>query len=390
MRDITVLDVLNLPIMANASLKAGHSGLSNIVSYVNVLDNYYDASRPETTPVNYGQNFYLTSMFHGVGNPSYIDDLMLHFADLRVSALCVIDEYLKELPKSSYDIADRFNIPVIFISSDTPYALIISSIMELKLSYQDCGLKENLLHELTGPQCQPGRKEAIIHQLNPNLLSCVMAFFCVDANLCGTDSASISKRLRILDMFRASKTAFACEYKNGIIIVRSFSSGDDLSASPVLSETVAMIRSFFPETIIGISSVLPLSQLDTAISQCQTASLAGIHDSSKIVHFKEIGISRFLLKMISHPDLEAYFSDLYEPISAYDKKYKADLLLTVKAYIEHNLDHIKTGKALHIHQNTVRYRLNKVKELIPYGKSPLDFNQSIYLLYKILKIKELL
>ena len=34
MKDITVLDILNLPIMANAELKAGQSGLSNIVSYV--------------------------------------------------------------------------------------------------------------------------------------------------------------------------------------------------------------------------------------------------------------------------------------------------------------------------------------------------------------------
>ncbi len=68
MKDITVLDILNLPIMANAELKAGQSGLSNIVSYVNVLDNYYDETDPESTPVNYGQNFYLTSMYYGVGN----------------------------------------------------------------------------------------------------------------------------------------------------------------------------------------------------------------------------------------------------------------------------------------------------------------------------------
>lgn len=71
MKDITVLDILNLPIMANAELKAGQSGLSNIVSYVNVLDNYYDETDPESTPVNYGQNFYLTSMYYGVGNALY-------------------------------------------------------------------------------------------------------------------------------------------------------------------------------------------------------------------------------------------------------------------------------------------------------------------------------
>ena len=148
MKDITVLDVLQLPIMANAQLKAGQKGLSNIVSYVNVLDNYYDESDPDSTPVNYGQNFYLTSMFHGLDNPDYIRTLLKHFVDLQVSAICIIDEYLTELPQWAYDIADKNQIPIIFIDSNTPYALIISSIMELKLSYQESELHENLIHEL--------------------------------------------------------------------------------------------------------------------------------------------------------------------------------------------------------------------------------------------------
>ena len=83
-------------------------------------------------------------------------------------------------------------------------------------------------------------------------------------------------------------------------------------------------------------------------------------------------------------------SSLLDPLNKHDKKYHSDLLRTVKCFIECNLDHVKTGKTLHIHENTVRYRLNKIKELIPYGKTPLDFNQSIYILYKILKIKEVI
>ena len=95
------------------------------------------------------------------------------------------------------------------------------------------------------------------------------------------------------------------------------------------------------------------------------------------------------MKLVSHPDLEEYYRSLIKPINEYDKKYKSELLATIKCFVECSLDHVKTGKQLHIHENTVRYRLNKIKELIPYGKSSLDFNQSIYFLYKILKIKEL-
>ena len=82
MKDITVLDILQLPIMANAELKAGQNGLSNIVSYVNVLDNYYDETAAESTPINFGQNFYLTSMAYGVNNEKYVHTLIHHFADL--------------------------------------------------------------------------------------------------------------------------------------------------------------------------------------------------------------------------------------------------------------------------------------------------------------------
>ena len=135
--------------------------------YVNVLDNYYDETDPESTPVNYGQNFYLTSMYYGVGNALYVDSLMQHFVDLKVSAVCIIDEYLSALPSSAYEIADKNQVPVIFIDKKPPYALIISSIMELKLSYQESeGLPANLLHEMMLPHCYEDRKQEIIGHLN--------------------------------------------------------------------------------------------------------------------------------------------------------------------------------------------------------------------------------
>lgn len=389
MKDITVLDILNLPIMANAELKAGQSGLSNIVSYVNVLDNYYDDTDPESTPVNYGQNFYLTSMYYGVGNDAYVDSLMQHFADLKVSAVCIIDEYLSSLPQSAYDTANRNRVPVIFIDKNTPYALIISSIMELKLSYQESELHENLLHELMLPQCKEERKRALIRQLNPNFHNHITAFFCLNTDFSSSKAQEISGALHLLNKIRAYKTSFACQYKNGMIIVISYSASEIAVQRDLTENTIQFIRRMLPGAMIGISDPLPLSQLDEAVVQSSTALLSGTHDISGIVYYRESGISRLLLKLIDHPDLEEYYQSLLDPLSAYDKKYKSELLKTIRCFVECNLDHVKTGKQLHIHENTVRYRLNKIKELIPYGKSSLDFHQSIYFLYKILKIKEL-
>lgn len=387
MKDITVLDILQLPIMANAQLKAGQSGLSNIVSYVNVLDNYYDADRPEDTPVNYGQNFYLTSMSHGCGNPAYIDTLMQHFADLKVSAVCIIDEYLHELPGSAYAIADRHQIPVIFIDSSTSYALIISSIMELKMSYQESELHENLIHELLQPQCSDRRKAEITSNLSANFLSHVTAYFCVSTTSTSASLPTISGELHLLNNLRSYKTYFACHYKNGTIIVRSHHAADRIEDEEA---TLSMIHDLLPFSIIGISSALPLEQLCEAISQSCTAASSGAQNSEGVVYYRDIGMSRLFSKLLSHPAFAEHYQMLTEPVEAYDRTHQSNLFETIIVFVENNFDHIKTGKALHIHENTVRYRLNKIKELIPYGKSSLDFQQSIYFLYKVWKIKKLL
>ena len=384
MKDITVLDILQLPIMANAELKAGQNGLSNIVSYVNVLDNYYDETAAESTPINFGQNFYLTSMAYGVNNEKYVHTLIHHFADLKVSAVCIIDEYLRDLPASAYALADAYKIPIIFIDSNTPYALIISSIMELKLSYQESELHENLVHELVSSQCQEERKAEIISLLNKNFYSNIRVFYCVNTDLSSNKIAAISNEVYLLSKIKENKFASGAHYKKGMLIIWSYHS---ITNTKFCEDEIEFIRRILPNSVIGISELLPLEKMDEAIVQASMAGLTGAHDINGTVHFSDIGLSKLLVKLTSNPILEDYFNELYTPIAEYDKAHHSNLIETMVTFIECDLDHVRTGKHLHIHVNTVRYRLNKIKELIPYGKSSLDFNQTLYFIYKIMKIK---
>lgn len=385
MKDITVLDILHLPIMANAELKAGQNGLSNIVSYVNVLDNYYDEEEADTTPVNFGQNFYLTSMYYGVDNEAYVVMLMKHFIDMKVSAICIIDEYLSELPGSAYELADAHQIPIIFIDRTTPYALIISSIMELKLSFQESELHENLIYELISPKCSESRKKEIIPMLNGNFHHYVAAFYCLNTDLASNKITAISNEVYLLNKLRENKFTLACHYKSGMLIIWSYS----MVKNRELTEEIQFIRRMMPNAVIGTSDFLPLDRIDEAILQASAAALSGIHDINGIVHFKDIGLSKLLIRLMSNQALEEYFNELYLPIMEYDRRYHSNLIETMMTFIECDLDHVKTGKSLHVHVNTVRYRLNKIRELIPYGKSSLDFNQSLYFLYKLIRIKTL-
>ena len=135
MNDITVLDVLSLPIMSNAKLRAGHNGLSNKIQYVNILDNRYDDTDTSSQLPKYGENFYITSMYYGKDDAAYIASVVQHFIDVKAAAVCIIDEYIDKLPEEVYALCNEHRLPIIFVDKETPYPIIISSIMELKLSY---------------------------------------------------------------------------------------------------------------------------------------------------------------------------------------------------------------------------------------------------------------
>ena len=53
------------------------------------------------------------------------------------------------------------------------------------------------------------------------------------------------------------------------------------------------------------------------------------------------------------------------------------------------MDYKETAVSMFVHENTIRYRINRLKEMIPYGKSDMDFYETISVTAKIHKLKHL-
>ena len=64
----------------------------------------------------------------------------------------------------------------------------------------------------------------------------------------------------------------------------------------------------------------------------------------------------------------AYFSvgGIYRSVFEEDVR-KAELMRTLQTYLRHMCDTRKTAEALHIHRNTLYYRLNQLEELMGHG-----------------------
>lgn len=388
MNDITVLDVLGLPIMSNARLRAGREGINNTIQYVNILDNRYDDTDTSAQLPKYGENFYITSMYYGKNDPAYILSVLKHFVEVNAAAVCIIDEYMSELSDEAYRLADESRLPIIFVDKETPYPIIISSIMERKLSYQRATRDESLLLALTSADCAEEQKLELLRQLNPNFADNLIVFHCLSNEAPVNQVTAISNQLELISKFNEGALSFASEFRGGILVIQSFKNSSTDSIQKLSKSTIEAVRRLLPRAVIGISGTLSILEADKGIFQAYTASKSGAHNANGITYFQNLGVLRLIMDMQGRRELENYFSEIYQPIQKYDNKYHSHLLDTAVAFIENNMDYIRTSKAMFVHENTVRYRLSKVRNLIPYGANDMDFQQTLYIFYKIMKLRE--
>lgn len=85
-------------------------------------------------------------------------------------------------------------------------------------------------------------------------------------------------------------------------------------------------------------------------------------------------------------DLNAFCNPIVQDIIEYDKLNSSEFTKTLYAYLIYSKDTIRVANFLHIHRNTVFYRIEKMKELFK-----LDFNdgnllQNIFLSLKIMEM----
>jgi DNA-binding PucR family transcriptional regulator len=64
------------------------------------------------------------------------------------------------------------------------------------------------------------------------------------------------------------------------------------------------------------------------------------------------------------PDLSARLAErVLGPLEAYDERRGSDLMETLEAFVDCGLDRRRTAERLHVHPNTLDYRLRRVSEL---------------------------
>jgi sugar diacid utilization regulator len=95
------------------------------------------------------------------------------------------------------------------------------------------------------------------------------------------------------------------------------------------------------------------------------AANVGEAEGRPLVAFEETGAYRLLLPAMSEDpgELERFYEETVAPLVAYDDQYETDLLATVESFLDNDGNVTPTAQSLFTHRHTVRYRLERVREL---------------------------
>jgi sugar diacid utilization regulator/putative methionine-R-sulfoxide reductase with GAF domain len=114
----------------------------------------------------------------------------------------------------------------------------------------------------------------------------------------------------------------------------------------------------------GLSTCHDLTaNLSSALSQARTALASVAGAPLPVALFDDLGVSRFLLAPGRRADLADFVRGVLGPILDYDREHSTHLLETLNAYLAEDLNLGRTAKRLYCHPKTVRYRLDRARDL---------------------------
>lgn len=104
--------------------------------------------------------------------------------------------------------------------------------------------------------------------------------------------------------------------------------------------------------------------------------------------FEQTGAYRLLLPAMSDDpaELQRFFDETIAPLAAYDDQYETELVATVEAYLDNDGNVTPTAETLFTHRHTVRYRLERVRELCGHDLNSTEGRERIGLGLKAMRV----
>lgn len=149
------------------------------------------------------------------------------------------------------------------------------------------------------------------------------------------------------------------------------------------------------QELTGFAITVSLSRLASdpvdlfrAGQEARLAANVGEAEGTRLLAFEDTGAYRLLLPAMSEDgaELKRFYSETVEPLAVYDEQYATELLATVEAYLDNDGNVAATAQQLFTHRHTIRYRLERARELCGHDVTSTEGREKLGLGLKAMRV----
>ncbi|MCE7002989.1 helix-turn-helix domain-containing protein [Kibdelosporangium philippinense] len=151
---------------------------------------------------------------------------------------------------------------------------------------------------------------------------------------------------------------------------------------PITAELKAMVRTMEPALgptglVLGLGRSTDATGLRTAILQARYARKLAERSPGRVTVMAGDEVASHLLLLAAVPDelRRSFRNQILGPLSTYDATHKSELTRTLRVFLEHSGSWTLAAAELHVHVNTLRYRITRITELT--GRDPNRFGDRV-------------
>lgn len=133
------------------------------------------------------------------------------------------------------------------------------------------------------------------------------------------------------------------------------------------NQNITRIKASFDEALF-------IMNMFSVLSKCS--------ESEDVVSYYDIGFYQLLRVSHNTEEYIRFYKERVGALEKYDKENGTDLLFTLRQYLENDCNLNKTAQIMYVHGNTLRYRFNKIEEVLDIDfKNTNDLMQLYICLY---------
>lgn len=382
---LKVKDLLELQSLQGLELVSGEKGMERLVYSAGIADyefapevNYHNDNAFEK------ESFVISSLLFAQNDSKRILDAVQNLYNMGISAFAYKKVIYDELPEEVIAFSNKMNLPIFSFGPERYFENIIYEIMEA-VQREDTQLlaeeniKKMIENELAKDEVTRISK-SISLLFKKNAMAAYIKSFAKGSKL---DMPRIFRNFYLNKSLK--NKAMLCRYNKGLFIILTSDYEEEEKFELILGEAMESLSIDREKVYVARGNIYrPYEELDRCLREAYQTFAASATDNKDYGQFNEIGSFKYLIPLKDSYALNEFSEGILQPILD-----KEEYLNTVITLVINNGDITSTALECNCHQNTIRYRLSKVRELIgASGKTEFEFYNELSTAVRIYLLKK--